>query len=69
MFLSLCFSFQYCPLYHYQLLYSVVALALVQVKRRELSDRWNWCITSCCASRLGTVTENVILRGVFLPFF
>ncbi len=51
---------------------SAVALTLVQVKRRVLSDRWyNWHIlffdtadTGLCA-----VPKHVVFQGAFLPFF
>ncbi len=51
---------------------SAVALSLVQVERRELSDRWfNWYI-SCFGTTtagLGTVPKNVVLQCAFLPIF
>ncbi len=51
---------------------SAVALTLVQVERRELSDWWyNWHIPffGTADTGLGAVPKNVVFQGSFLPIF
>ncbi len=51
---------------------SAVALTLVQVERRELSDRWyNWHISffDTADTGLSAVPKHVVLQGAFLPIF